>query len=260
MGEAVVLRREKRLWVATARRFKVFADGAQVGSIRNGGTEVLPISTGNHEIEVRLDWARARLPVTVETGHTVELWTGLKRGFSASAMIGSLTLRNLTADPNASREPPTAPVIDGSEGENGALTSANSVVAVHMNDEVERVVVHSESIRRRSGGKNTISLSRTIEHTVDMARSTISELEGSLKVGPLAGAIRREISRELGTAYTASQTVSHEVEVIGSAELRWVDVWRHGVAVVEAAAGRAEVQVRLRERTELEVNELPVDS
>lgn len=56
------------------RSVRVFIDGDNVGSVRNGGATEFQVSKGVHAVQTRMDWLRSpSYPVVVEQGATVVL-------------------------------------------------------------------------------------------------------------------------------------------------------------------------------------------
>ena len=54
------------------RAYKVIVDGKTAGEIRNGETKEFPVSSGQHEVSLKIDWCRSRvLPFTVAEGDSV---------------------------------------------------------------------------------------------------------------------------------------------------------------------------------------------
>ncbi|MCD8501947.1 MAG: hypothetical protein LRY71_10060 [Bacillaceae bacterium] len=44
-----------------ARKFKIFLDNVHVEDIRDGEEIVIPITEGEHEVYIKLDWARSKV-------------------------------------------------------------------------------------------------------------------------------------------------------------------------------------------------------
>lgn len=264
----------------SVRAFKVLVDGQPVGRIKNGATERFEVEAGEHEITVKIDFARAGLPVRVEPGQTVRLSCGVLGNLkSMVSLTGAIFLDNVSAGatidsipssgepvpsgspagPAIGDEPTPSPDADETTVSAGQVVGVdadpNTTISVRLDDELQLIPVHSESMRRKSRRTSTITFTRTVEHTLEMtdANSTGGEVKAGW--GPISGVIRKEISRELGRTFQSSQTVSQQVEVVGSAELRWIDVWRTGVARVVSGGRTIDVPIRFRERTELEVDD-----
>jgi len=51
------LNRDKA-YADSARAYKIFIDGKQVGMIKNGGEEKMEVDPGNHNIYIKIDWCR----------------------------------------------------------------------------------------------------------------------------------------------------------------------------------------------------------
>ena len=234
-----------------ARKFRILCNDFELGRVSNGKTETFDVPDGEHLIGVRVDWSRTNLPVRLGHGESVELSCGIKGGLKAFSFKNSIFVENRSAQALGSFLPPNT----GSSplaGQPQIVDSAQQL-SVAMRDDVERIPVHSESVRRRAGSRGTVSISRTVEHTVDLSSLSSGGMEVRLGIGPLSGSLRQEISNQIGRSFQSSETVQHQVEISGSAEIHWVDVWRHGTVTVETATGPQEFPIRFRERSELEV-------
>lgn len=262
----LVVERPRARFAYSARAFKVHVDGTRVGTLSNGESATYTVAPGRHEVEIRIDLNKAAVPVEIAAGETVRLTTGVEGGLKMFSPKGSVYLRPADGAGGRTAEPP-ARVISSTAREHDdgvGLPPPDDVtevpadaIEVRMDDDVERVRVHSESIQRRSGSRSTVTLSRTVEHTIDVRESNETGGDVGLKIAALGGSIRKAISRELGRSFQSSQTISHEVEVKGSAQLHWVDVWRSGVVTTRAGDRVVTVPIRFRERTEIEVDEEP---
>jgi hypothetical protein len=58
-------------WMNRVRAFKVFIDGEQVGTIKNGGAEEFKIDPGVHTVVCKVDWCSSQeLGIVVSDGET----------------------------------------------------------------------------------------------------------------------------------------------------------------------------------------------
>lgn len=48
-----------RQWRDRLRSYRVYVDGIRVARIRAGQTITLPVDTGEHRLQVRIDWCRS---------------------------------------------------------------------------------------------------------------------------------------------------------------------------------------------------------
>jgi hypothetical protein len=60
MAAAVRLSREAAEWRDRSRVYKIVLDDTEVGTIGDGETAELQVSSGDHELYLRLDWVRSR--------------------------------------------------------------------------------------------------------------------------------------------------------------------------------------------------------
>jgi hypothetical protein len=49
--------RQRFAWRDRFRSYRVLLDDVEVGRLRNGGEQVLPIAPGWHSLQIRIDWA-----------------------------------------------------------------------------------------------------------------------------------------------------------------------------------------------------------
>ncbi|RJK93706.1 hypothetical protein D5H78_15270 [Vallicoccus soli] len=64
------------------RAYRVYVDGARAGSIRAGEERSFPVATGDHEVQVRIDWTRsAPFLVSVAPGEVVRLRCAAKADY-----------------------------------------------------------------------------------------------------------------------------------------------------------------------------------
>jgi hypothetical protein len=70
----LVLQRAKGGWRDFARAYIVVLDGTEAGKIKRGERVEIPVSPGDHEVFLRIDWARSpALNITAGAGEVVEL-------------------------------------------------------------------------------------------------------------------------------------------------------------------------------------------
>jgi hypothetical protein len=61
-------------WVARLRSFRIFIDGTNAGSVKNGGSSDIAVTNGEHSVQVRMDWVRSlEVKVSVIEGATVAM-------------------------------------------------------------------------------------------------------------------------------------------------------------------------------------------
>lgn len=89
----LVVTRESAALAYAGRAFNVLVDGQQIGKIRNGATEAYDLAAGPHTVMVKVDLAKVSVPITVESGGTVELACGVPGGLRMFSPTGSVFLR-----------------------------------------------------------------------------------------------------------------------------------------------------------------------
>ena len=73
-------------WVARYRSFRIFIDGKNAGSVKNGGSSLVKVAGGEHSVQVRMDWVRsAQVEVSVKEGASITM----------TASMGSNLLREI---------------------------------------------------------------------------------------------------------------------------------------------------------------------
>ena len=74
-GQArLVIERKGGVYTDRLRAYRVLVDGQHVASVRDGEVVATPIDAGDHEVELRIDWARSRrLQVTAVPGGEIRL-------------------------------------------------------------------------------------------------------------------------------------------------------------------------------------------
>lgn len=73
----IVLKRPTGYRVDRRRSYRVFIDGEKVGTIDAGNTEVFSVTAGQHDLQVKVDWATSeKAQVEVEDGDQVEFVCG----------------------------------------------------------------------------------------------------------------------------------------------------------------------------------------
>lgn len=71
----IAVRRGSTSSIDQNRAYRVLVDDVQVGEIMPGQHEAFPVTAGDHEIELRVDWVSSpRVAVPVEEGSRVTLY------------------------------------------------------------------------------------------------------------------------------------------------------------------------------------------
>lgn len=64
------IERARMSWMDRARSYKVHVDGEQVGEIANGGSLVVDVPDGTHEVQLRIDWCSSPVVRVEATSRT----------------------------------------------------------------------------------------------------------------------------------------------------------------------------------------------
>jgi hypothetical protein len=70
----LMITRSRKSWMDRARTYKIFVDGDLKGTVRNGEQLILPIASGPHTSQARIDWTGSpAVPFEVAPGETVRM-------------------------------------------------------------------------------------------------------------------------------------------------------------------------------------------
>jgi hypothetical protein len=69
-----MITRPRNAWTDRARAYKIVVDGELKGTVRNGEQLILPIASGPHAGQARIDWTGSpAVPFDVAPGETVRM-------------------------------------------------------------------------------------------------------------------------------------------------------------------------------------------
>lgn len=141
---------------------------------------------------------------------------------------------------------------------NTPTKSVQQDIRVHLETEIERVRMSSETVLVPSRVKITVKRSRTVEHTVDISWRDLKGGDFNLGSKDIVGlSIKGEIEKKKGRSYKESETIEYEVELNGEKvsqyNLVWTDILCKGFIEFTANNTIQLLSFRFRESSELEV-------
>lgn len=119
---------------------------------------------------------------------------------------------------------------------------------------VERELI-SEIVETLPGTKRTVKRSRTIEHALTLTDSKALEIDGSVNLVVISGAIRKKLETSLSQTFKQSETVEQSIEIDGrerpAVRLAWVEKYRTGIAKMTINGVEKKIPFEFRENIEL---------